>query len=239
MEPRAGAPVPVWSNAGRRGLAFAARFSDLVCREAGKYDIVHVHVDADLVPLVRKRHPDKTIVLHHHGDRLRLEPRASLERRERHPYKVLVSAPDLREYGGHEWLPNPADTDLFAGRSVSRNGKGLYLLGGEPADAKNRALDDPRMEVEWVLHDSTRDTVRYADMPDMLSKYEYYSHPTKRVHYSSPAGLTTFTLQVKIGYFDRGHGIAYQGRRAKPAGHNRPLYARVPAEGRSPRGDGL
>lgn len=166
---------PVWSNAGRRGLAFAARFSDLVCREAKKYDIVHIHVDADLVPLVRKRHPDKTIVLHHHGDRLRLEPRASLERLERHADKVLVSTPDLREYGGHEWLPNPVDTDLFAGRSVSRNGKGLYLLlGGEPADAKSRALDDPRMEVEWVLHDSTRDTVRYADMPDMLSRYEYY-----------------------------------------------------------------
>ena len=166
---------PIWSNAGSRRLAAAARFSDLVCREARGYDVVHIHVDADLVPLVRKRHPGKAIVLHHHGDRLRMEARASLELCERHADKVLVSTPDLREYGGHEWLPNPVDTDLFSGRKASRNGKGLYLLlGGEPADAKGRALKGLRMDIERVVHDSTRDTVRYADMPDLLSGHEYY-----------------------------------------------------------------
>ena len=114
-----------------------------------------------------------------------------------------------------------------AGNAATAASLSLSGLSGQDtlAGSEDLAVDGVRPEVASVTSPTAPGT--------------YYSHPTKRVHYSSPAGLTTFTLQVKIEYFDRGHGIAYQGWRANPAGHNRPLYARVPAEGRSPRGDGL
>lgn len=195
---------PIWKRARSRRYAIAARFADIVNREAKKYDIVHIHVSAELVPLVRSRHPRKKIVLHHHGDRLRMEARASLEPYERHADKVLVSTPDLREYGGHEWLPNPVDTDLFSGRSVSRNGRGLYLLlGGEPEDVKIRVIKESGIGIGYVVRDTKYTPVKHADMPSLLSAYEYYIDvkwlPIGRVMRAvSATGLQALSVGCKV-----------------------------------------
>ena len=211
---------PLWKRARSRRYAIATRFVDIVNREAKNYDVVHIHVNAEIVPPVRRRHPRKRIVLHHHGDRLRMEPRASLEPYERHADKVLVSTPDLREYGGHEWLPNPVDIDLFSRRDVSRNGRGLYLLlGGEPADTKVRLIKESGIGIGWVLRDTTHSPVKHVDMPLLLSSYEYYIDikwlPIGKVMEAlSATGLQALSVGCKVV----DHGFAV--REGLPAEHS-------------------
>ena len=173
---------PVWRAGSTRRLALAARFEDLVCRMARPCDVVHVHGGGvDTLPALRRRLPRKRIIMHHHGDNLRAMDPSYREAHERHADKVLVSTPDLREYGGHEWLPNPVDTDLFSPRAPARNGRAVcFVIRDEPRGVKARLLEGEgdggrrRVPFDCELHDTNERPVPYADMPDFLSGYECY-----------------------------------------------------------------
>lgn len=166
---------PLWRRGGTATYTVAARFIDIVNRAAGIYDVIHIHVNAGLVAPIRARHPRKRIILHHHGDNLRHMDPARRERCERHADKVLVSTPDLREYGGGEWMPNPVDTDLFSPRAPPRNGKAAYfIIRDEPRDIKLQMLERGRVRLDYDLHDINERPVPYAGMPGFLSGYEYY-----------------------------------------------------------------
>lgn len=166
---------PLWKRGGTSTYAVAARFVGIVNRAAGDYDVVHVHTCAELVAPIRARHPGKRIILHHHGDRLRHMDPAQRERQERHADKVLVSTPDLREYGGHEWAPNPVDRDLFAPRSPARNGKAAYfVIRDEPRETKLRLLERGGVRLDCHLRDINERPLQYTEMPAFLAGYEYY-----------------------------------------------------------------
>ena len=166
---------PLWRRGGTAPYAVAARFVDIVNRAARGYDVIHVHTSAELAAPIRARHPGKRIILHHHGDNLRHMDPAQREMRERHADKVLVSTPDLCEYGGHEWLPNPVDTDLFSPRAPARNGRAAYfVIRDEPRDTKLRLLKRGRVRLDCDLRDINERPVPYGDMPGFLAGYEYY-----------------------------------------------------------------
>lgn len=166
---------PLWRRGKTSSCTLAARFSDIVVRAAKSYDVIHVHVDVEMVSLMRTRYPDKKILLHHHGDDLRQMDPTHREKHERHADKVVVATTDLCEYGGHDWLPIPVDTDLFAPRRPARNGKAVILLiRDEPRETKLRLLEDHGVTLDWTLHDTNTDPIPYADMPAFLSRYEYY-----------------------------------------------------------------
>lgn len=166
---------PLWRKGSTSSYTVAARFTDIASRAAKEYDVIHIHTSAEIVAPMRARHPDKKIILHHHGDNLRHMDPAHRETCERHADKVLVSTPDLREYGGHEWLPNPVDTDLFSPRAPARNGRAVYfLIRNEPRSTKLRLLERGSIRLDCDLRDINERPVPYADMPGLLSEYEYY-----------------------------------------------------------------
>ena len=167
---------PMWRRGRTSSFTLAVRFSDIVSRAAKGYDVIHVHTDMELVSFIRARHPDKKILLHHHGDNLRQMDPAHREKHERHADKVVVSTTDLCEYGGHEWLPNPVDTDLFAASGrPTRNGRAVYfIIRDEPRDIKMRLLMDSGISLDYTVHDTNASPVPYPCMPAFLSKYEYY-----------------------------------------------------------------
>ena len=166
---------PLWRRGKTSSYTIAARFIDIVNRKAEGYDVVHVHGTVEFVPLVRARHPDKRIILHHHGDNLRHMDPAHRKKHERDADKIVVATTDLCEYGGHDWLPIPVDTDLFAPRKPARNGKAvLFLIRDEPLDTKLQLLKDHGVTLDYTVHDTNVDPIPYAYMPAFLSKYEYY-----------------------------------------------------------------
>lgn len=166
---------PLWRRGRTATYAVSARFIGIVNRAARDYDVIHVHTSTELVAPIRARHPGKRIVLHHHGDNLRHIDPALRERHEMHADKVLVSTPDLREYGGHEWVPNPVDTDLFAPRAPRRNGRAVYfIIRDEPRDTKLHLLRQGGVRLDHDLHDINERPVPYTGMPEFLAGYEYY-----------------------------------------------------------------
>lgn len=195
---------PLWRRGRTSTYTVAARFVDIVNRAARGYDVVHIHTSAELAAPIRARHPGKRIILHHHGDNLRHMAPALREERERHADKVLVSTPDLCEYGGHEWLPNPVDTDLFTPREPARNGRAAYfIIRDEPRDTKLRLLERGGMGLDYDLRDINERPVPYAGMPGFLSGYEYYIDikwlPIGKVMAAlSTTGLQALTVGSKV-----------------------------------------
>ncbi len=89
------------------------RFYLHAAREAGGYDIVHVHSLYKLIPCLKLR--GKPAVLHFHGSEVRGRRHSPLvELAVKLADHVLVSTPDLLSLLPEaEWLPNPVDTELF------------------------------------------------------------------------------------------------------------------------------
>ena len=197
---------PVWRAGATRRIAVAARFEDILGRMAPGYDVLHVHGGSSrLVPVLRRRHPGKRIVMHHHGDDLRGMDPARRDENDRHADKVLVSTPDLCEYGGHEWLPNPVDTDLFAPAGPpARNGRAVYfVIRDEPREVKMGLLRDAGAGLDCAVRDTNAHPVQYKEMPALLSEYEYYIDikwlPIGRVMAAlSTTGLQALAMGLKV-----------------------------------------
>ena len=197
---------PVWRAGATRRIAVAARFEDILSRMAPGYDVLHVHGGGtEIVPVLRKKHPDKRIILHHHGDNLRGMDPSYRDEHDRHADKVLVSTPDLCEYGGHEWLPNPVDTDLFAPAGPpARNGRAVYfVIRDEPREVKLGLLRDAGAGLDCTVHDTNASPVPYPDMPAFLSGYEYYIDikwlPIGKVMAAlSTTGLQALAMGLKV-----------------------------------------
>lgn len=195
---------PLWRRGRGASYAVAVRFIDIVSRAARGYDVIHVHGTVELVPLLRAKHPDKKIILHHHGDNLRHMDPAYRAKHEKGADKIVVATTDLCEYGGHDWLPIPVDTDLFAPRKPARNGKAvLLLIRDEPRDIKIQLLRDHGVTLDYTLHDTNTDPIPYVDMPDFLSRYEYYIDIKwlpmgKILHGMSTTGLQALAVGSKV-----------------------------------------
>jgi len=148
-----------------------------VMRLAHDYDIIHVHSIPSLVPELRKRYPEKNIVLHWHGSELMRVGCLGSGLYGKQADLVLVATEDLLRYApGAVWLPSPVDTDLFSHRDVGDGDSCLYL--GERNQwriAKSvfgENYDMPDMEISCFFSDV--DPVPYADMPRFLSQYGSY-----------------------------------------------------------------
>ena len=194
---------PLWRR-GKHSYTIAVRYADIVNRVAKAYDVVHIHGSIEFVSIVRAKYPNKKIILHHHGDNLRHMDPAHREKHERHADKIVVATTDLCEYGGHDWLPIPVDTDLFSLRKPARNGKAvLFIIRDEQRDIKLQLLKDHGVTLDYTVHDTNIDPILYADMPAFLSKYEYYIDLKwlpigKILHGLSSTGLQALAVGCKI-----------------------------------------
>ena len=163
-----------------RHITRARTYVDLAARQARGCDVVHVHVAWEWLEHLRNALPRRTsLIIHHHGDHLRLSDKADVEAAEAHADLALVSTPDLLAHGEHRtYLPNPVDTDMFspaAGGPRPAAGaapRAFYLIKewevGKPDAEKARFID------KHCPHGATGIdyVIDYRDMPEFLRGYD-------------------------------------------------------------------
>lgn len=91
-----------------------------VLRDARDFDVIHVHSLDWMLPKIREQYPEKTMIMHHHGQNLREDP-AEASKRSELVDKILFCTPDLKQYlpARAEYLPNLIDETLFKPASVA------------------------------------------------------------------------------------------------------------------------
>jgi hypothetical protein len=175
---------------------------DYVKEHSAYYDVIHVH-NLHVVPYVRKAYPNGKIILHYHGDDLRVSKLSDIERYEKNVDHILVSTPDLLEYGtrnNYHYLPNPVDTDLFCKRDVENNGKIMAIkVRNEDVDVK-RVMIEKKYSMPLTI---SLDHIRYEYMPNFLAQNEYYADVKTSEHSGhllgySATGLQALAVGVKV-----------------------------------------
>ena len=145
-----------------------------VTRQLLLYHPTHIHVNASLPSLVLARLlcPDTPIVFQYHGGKIRY--RDSAHEETALADKVIVSTPDLSDYG--EWFDRPVDK-MFYDRGIRKVGTALmfyatYFMKDLRTEAKewceNRGVD------LTIVERGKHEDIPYLQMPAFLSQYEYF-----------------------------------------------------------------
>lgn len=139
--------------------------------EAGKYDIVHLHDRDILIPSLKALYPNKPLVLHYHGTKIR----GAWKKRQRYwknADRVLVSTIDLLEGAPKDtiWLPNPVDISIFkAEPEVTPEGEALYFKYDADDIAERLAK---KFGMSLMIHDRRTKPIAYRDMPGYLRRFK-------------------------------------------------------------------
>ncbi len=153
---------------------YGGKFLKIAAKEAENYDIIHIHDLIRLVPLVKKQFPNKKIILHYHGSILRNTPKEKRKEAESKADKILLSTPDLTNYVEGIYLPNPVDTEHFSTRKIPVNNKALSLMThNETKEILKKILKASGKSFEFEAISRQEKPVKYENMPNFLSNYEY------------------------------------------------------------------
>lgn len=176
-------------------------------------DLLHIHGGHRVAELMARL--GKPYIIHYHGTdarHIRPEIRA---RAELGAKRILVSTQDLLRcvYAQEPiWCPNPVDTQFFAPRAIPQNGRGLtFVSADQDVEATKQRLDEFGYgDIEWDFRRryspqiKNSKKVKYRDMPDIMSQYEYYSDvkqnlETKRWYDTdSKTALEAMSLGLKV-----------------------------------------
>jgi len=145
---------------------------------ASRFPAVHLHVHVDLALRLRSIYPGKKLIVHWHGEELRLRGWRGVSSITRAADATFVSTQDLL-HGAPEgvvYLPNPVDTEHFRPMpSLRRQNSALYLVKrqrNEDTEWARRLAS--RLGLELEVRDRVADPVDYGRMPELLNRYEYY-----------------------------------------------------------------
>jgi len=150
-------------------------FLKLVTKEAGNFDLVHVHSLYKVVPDLWKKHRDIKIVLHYHGSEVRGKQDDPLRAEaDSKADAILGSTEDLKAYvSSMACIPNPVDTEHFT--------PGV-------ADSGAFTIRTTRGDSQWVLDylkrnnidlsvdvvDREANPIQYSQVPAFLKRYGTY-----------------------------------------------------------------
>jgi hypothetical protein len=138
------------------------------------FDVVHVHDQYKVVPMIRKLFPRKKIILHYHGTFLRTTPKSKREDAESKSNVVLVSTPDLMKYVECTYLPNPIDLEHFSPQRIMDNNKGVCLMTKRESKEKlTTLLSKYNFSIDIDFFNRERTPIEYGKIPKFLSNYEY------------------------------------------------------------------
>ena len=144
---------------------------------ARKFNIIHIHDADEIIPWFRFFYPNKPIVLHYHGTKIRNKWK---ERKHfwRKVDAILVSTPDLLEGAPKSaiYIPNPIDTDLFYRFPE-------YHRQPNSAFAFHYHLDRKKAE-KYAYKYGLKLTflernIPHSKMPYLFNQYEYYIDRTE------------------------------------------------------------
>lgn len=145
-------------------------FIALMILEARKYDIIHIHDRDILIPVLKFLNPEKPIIIHYHGTKIRRK----WEQRKRFWIKadrILISTRDLFEGAppGVELAPNPVDLALFfpVNNRIPID-KAIHFKYNADDIAKQLA----KMHgIDLVIHDTSTDPIPHREMRSYLTQY--------------------------------------------------------------------
>lgn len=179
-------------------------FLKKVVKYTKDFDIIHVHDLYKIVPMIRKLHPKKKIILHYHGTTLRTTPEDKRKDAELKSNVVLVSTPDLKNFVDCTYLPNPIDLEHFSPRQIKKNNKALSLMTVRESKEKLlKLLSKNNVSVKVDFINRERNPIQYKKIPDFLSNYEYLVD-LKLVYDDKPMpaygmiGLQALALGMKV-----------------------------------------
>ncbi len=145
-----------------------------------KYNIIHVHSQQQLLPLIKRMFPRKPIIMHYHGSEIRGKWHIN-QRYWKYADAIIVSTPDLLKGAPKQviYLPNPVDTDLFRPMPSYRisNDIGVFIHRGytdlEEAIRRVNELSQ-NIGIRIFIYDSTKHPIPYRYMPFFLNRFEYF-----------------------------------------------------------------
>jgi len=156
-----------------------------------KPDVIHVSDNIESILLARLFAPRTPIFLTYHGPirrRKKIHPESKLVE------KLTVAIPDLSNYG--EWMDRPI-RDTFYYRGGRKLNTALMLYADYwLIDWREKARDWARdNKIELTILDRTKgDSVPYLEMPEYLSRFEYYLD--WKGHKYNEDGSITFSLMA-------------------------------------------
>jgi hypothetical protein len=150
-------------------------FLKFAVKQADGYDAVHVHSIYKIIPDLRKKYPDKKLVLHYHGSEVRGKADPLREEAEGKADAIIGSTKDLQNYVNNMvHVPNPVDTDHF--KPDGALGDKAFTIRTTRGDAqwvldyiKKNGID---LDVEVI--DREGSPIPYVQVPSVLRQYGTY-----------------------------------------------------------------
>lgn len=150
-----------------------AEYHKTMLHQLVSYKPTHIHVNQSLesLSIARLLCPTTPIVFQYHGTEVRFKPHA-------HPEvvladKVLVSTPDLQQYG--EWYDRPV-SEMFTYKGGRReNTAVMFYAPFFDRDSREEALEwCKEHDVELTIKNRAKgEGIPYMQMPSFLSSFEY------------------------------------------------------------------
>lgn len=165
------------------------------------YDIIQVHSAFRFVKYFKRVYPQKSVVMHFHGEDVRLVGWRALREILGKANLTLVSTPDMLKGAPKSvyWLPNPVDTGHFKPvPNLRKTGAALYFVKHQ----RGEDLSWPRAiarkyGLELCLHDRVMQPIVYSELPKFLSSFEYYIDRNYIASLSKTA-LEALACKVKV-----------------------------------------
>ena len=157
-------------NCGAKAFTFKALWM------ARKYDLIHVHDFDKFVLLLKIFYPNKPVILHYHGTRIRGKANERRKYYQKADF-IIVSAPDLLEdLPDATYIPNPIDSEFFKPLRDHPDNSAIYIIKQQEELGEN--LEWPKsMAQKYGLKLSLKDRIEnpipYAELPAFLNQYSY------------------------------------------------------------------
>jgi hypothetical protein len=183
-------------------------FLNQVTKKAREYDIIHVHSISKIIPDLRKRYPNKTIILHYHGSDVRGAVKTSLQLSgEELSDAIIGSTEDLQPHVGSKMLhvPNPVDTEHFRPtRNIDCHATDALTFKTTDSDTNKiiALLKESGIELSLKIVDRQSDPVPYSEMPHLISGFRTYVDLKfvrgKLLHAPSKTGLECLACGLRV-----------------------------------------
>lgn len=157
----------------RKGFLGKIQTVNLAIDKCIPYDIIHNHGIHGLTPWLRLLYPNKKIILHYHGTRIR-DKWAQFRKFWKYADEILVSTPDLLEGApcGVLYIPNLVNWDTI--NRVKRARKwGQALTVSRWADAEARKIARDRGLI-LDIHNRETNPVKHGGFLGFLAGYTHY-----------------------------------------------------------------
>jgi len=142
------------------------------------YNIIHVHSAYRFVRYFKRLYPYKKVVMHFHGEDVRLAGWDNLKEILEKADLILISTPDMLDGAPSNvfWLPNPVDTEHFKPIPSLRNaGTAVYFVKHQRGEDTNWPKKvAKRYGLKLYVHDRKINPITYSQMPIFLNAFEYY-----------------------------------------------------------------